>query len=233
MSDLFLDLVPFAIGLAITPAAIAAVILLLASPLPVPNAVSFTAAFALVYGAISAVVLAFSVAATGPLVGESVKSAITFSVGVLFLLLAVVEAARSHRRVTGKVAGPLVRPGGAAPTGSWMTRIIDRATPRTSFLLGAALATLNPNVPILLAGLLTVASRDPGLGESLAGIAMLIGSSLAGLVIPIAWYMLHRASAARGLKRVARWIGTHQHWLDLGVLIVFGVVFVLSGLSGL
>ena len=58
MGSLLAELVPFVVGLAVTPAAITIGILLLGSKHPVANPSAFAAAFAIAYGILSAVVLA-------------------------------------------------------------------------------------------------------------------------------------------------------------------------------
>lgn len=86
MASVLVDLIPSAIGLALTPAAIAAGILLLSSARPVANATAL--AFALVYAGISATVLAVAASSSGPLLSERTKSLIEIGVGGLLIALA-------------------------------------------------------------------------------------------------------------------------------------------------
>lgn len=219
MSSLLLELLPFAVGLAITPAAIASCILFLGSKRPVANAVAFAAAFALVYALIAAAILAASQSASGEIVPEETKAALTLVVGIVLLALAGAGEMRGQ-------AGP------ATHTPGWM-RAIDTAGPRVAFGVGLALAVLNPNIPILIAALATVAAAGVSEGQEVVAAAVLVAASQLGLAGPIAWFVTHRNSATGGLVAVKAWLGRHEHVVNLAVLLVFGVLFTVKGLSGL
>jgi hypothetical protein len=93
MSELLLELIPFALGLAITTAAIASCILFLGSKRPVANAVSFAAA-----------------STSEPQVSCGTKAALTLITGTVSLDLAVAGVLHGH-------AGPPTR------TPGWMREI--------------------------------------------------------------------------------------------------------------
>jgi hypothetical protein len=77
------------------------------------------------------------------------------------------------------------------------------------------------------------AGMDPGrLAQQLWGTAFLLAGSQVGLVGPILWYVARPASAARGLGRIREWLARHEELVDLGVLVVFGLLFTFSGLRG-
>lgn len=110
--------------------------------------------------------------------------------------------------------------------------MVETASPPEALGLGVAMAVLNPNIPILLAGLSTVAAADVGLAGELWGIAFLLAGSQAGLMGPILWFVARPASAARGLGQATEWLARHEKVVDLGVLVVFGLLFTFSGLRG-
>lgn len=219
MGSLLLELIPFAAGLAITPAAIASCILFLSSRRPAANAVAFAAAFALVYVLIAAAILAASQSASGEIVPEQTKAALTLVVGIVLLSLAAAGVLHGQ-------AGPATRAPG------WM-RGIDTAGPRVAFGLGLALAVLNPNIPILIAALATIAAAEVSEGQEIIASAVLVAASQLGLAGPIAWFVTHRRSATSGLAAVKAWLGRHEHVVNLAVLLVFGALFTVNGLSGL
>jgi threonine/homoserine/homoserine lactone efflux protein len=218
MGSLLVELLPFAAGLAVTPAAIAAGILFLSSKRPLANAIAFAAAFSVVYAAIAGVVLAAAQAATEPLVDERTKQVITLAVGLLLLGLALVT---------------LLRQGGGRPERPRWMEAVEQARPAGAFGLGLALAVLNPNVPILLAGLTTIVAAEVSGADHLAGVVFLLLGSQLGLAGPILWYVVRPASAGRGLDRLKGWLARHARLVDLGVLGVFGALFTLKGLAGL
>lgn len=219
MGTLLAELLPFAIGLAITPAAIATCILFLGSRRPVRDALAFSAAFALVYAIIAAVILVAASTTSGGLIDDRTKALVTLVVGIALLGLAALGVIRGH-------AGPPTR------TPGWM-RAIDTAGARVAFGLGLALAVLNPNVPILIAGLATIAAANvSGAGQAVSAV-FLIAASEFGMLGPTVWYVTHEESAKRGLAAVKAWLATHEHWVNLAVLVVFGALFTYKGISGL
>lgn len=221
MGSLLIELVPSALGLVVTPAAIAAVILFLTSKRPVANAVAYASPFLLVYAGLAAVVLLLSAAATDPLISARTKHFVMLAVGLLLLGLAAWNVVRQDQ----SEGMPRRRPG-------WTARV-ESATPPMALGIGLVLAGLNPNMPILLAGLATVAAAEVSTGSQVVGAAFLVVASQVGLAGPILWYVLHPEAAARGLNRVKSWLAVHTRAVDLGVLTVFGTVFTVKGLAGL
>jgi threonine/homoserine/homoserine lactone efflux protein len=217
MGSLLVELLPFAAGLAVTPAAIATGILFLGSKRPLGNAIAFAAAFSLVYAGLAAVVLGAAHAATEPLIAERTKNAITLAVGLLLLFLALLAWLRGRGR-------PPHRP-------RWLDMVED-ASPREALGLGVALAVLNPNIPILLAGLATVTAADVSTADRMVGAAFLLAASQLGLVGPMVWYVARPAAAGRDLDRIRDWLARHERQGDLGVLVVFGMLFTATGLGG-
>jgi Sap, sulfolipid-1-addressing protein len=220
MGELLLELVPFALGLAVTPAAVAAGILFLGSRRPTADDVAFIAPFVLVYAAIATAVLVANHKTADPLVDAHGKAVGSLLVGLLLLALAGLAEVR-HRRHPD------------APHKAGLVDRIDGAGPRSAFGIGLVLAVLNPNVAILLGGLAAVTAADVALADELVGAAFLVLSSVALLVGPLVWYLVRRESAERGLARIKAWLGRHQRAVNLGVLVVFGVIFTLKGLAGL
>jgi Sap, sulfolipid-1-addressing protein len=216
MGSLLAELLPFAVGLAVTPAAIATGILFLGSKRPLGNAIAFAAAFSLVYAGLAAIVLGAADAAAEPLVDDSTQASITLAIGLLLLGLGLLGWLRGRGR-------PSHRP-------RWLD-MVDTARPPEALGLGVALAVLNPNIPILLGGLTAIAAADVPTVDRLWGAVFLLAASQLGLVGPILWYVVRPATAARGLERITGWLGRHAQLVDLGVLLVFGTLFTLKGLG--
>ena len=247
VGSLLTELVPFIVGLAVTPTAIAAGILFLGSRRPVANTSAFAAAFALVYGLLSVIVLLVAGATAKPLISPLAKAVITLCVGAGLLLLAVFSEVRFRRaraprpsQVLGAVnpASPvgtdtiLSRPAAPARRGGLLAAV-ETATPAKAFTFGLVLAAANPNVPILLAGLAAIVAAPVSVaGRAVAAIVLVAGSEL-GVAGPLVWYLARPASATRALDRIKGWLNRHQHVMNLTVLVVFGVVFTVKGIAGL
>lgn len=219
MGSLLVELLPSGFGLAITPTAIATGILFLSSNRPIANAIAFAAPFALVYTAFATVVLVAAGVSDEPLLGDRTKRLITLAVGLLLLSIAVVSWLRGRRPHPVRESKLMAE--------------VENANPPTAFLTGLLLAVLNPNVPILLAGLAAIAAADVSTAGQVGAAALLVGASEVGLLGPVLWYVSHPESAARGLGRLKGWLSRHEHAVDLAVLVFFGLVFTLKGLAGL
>lgn len=218
MSELFFEVLPSAIGLAITPTAIATVILLLGSRQPIANAVAFSAAFAVVYATIAAAVLGAAATSTKPLLSLRTKALVEVGIGLLLLVLA---------------AGTFLRDRSSPRKGSSFLRAVEAARPSRALGLGLMLAVLNPNVPILIAGLGAIAATDVSGTVRIVAATFLVVAAEVGLVGPILWYRAHPETAAQGLERLKDWIGRHKRALDMAVLLVFGLIFTGKGVAGL
>lgn len=215
MGDMLVELMPSMLGLIITPAAIAAGILLLGTSRPFANALSFVAGFAAVYSIISVIVVSVAATRTEPLLTTKTKGIIEIVVGLVLLGLAVVTIRGRHQR-----------PAREAKKG-FLSRLSD-ATPPFAFGAGATLATLNPNIPILIAGLAVVAASDTG---HVIGAVLLVLASVLGILMALLWRLLMPETAARYLERVKLWIGAHERAINVAMLVVFGTAFVVKGLA--
>jgi threonine/homoserine/homoserine lactone efflux protein len=220
MGSLLVELVPTMLGLAITPTAIVTGILFLSSRRSTANAGAFAAAFAIIYLVITVVVLAFSSSTANPLISEHSKHIGEIAIGLLLLAGGVVSLL--HGRLT--------------PTTQKKASVIDTvdsATPQKAFSMGVALAILNPNIPILLAGLAAIAAANLSSFSSFIAGLLLVIASIIGMLVPIIWFKAQPVSAKRALDRLKQWLVKHQHALNLGVFFIFGAVFTIKGLNGL
>lgn len=130
MAGLLVELLPFALALALTPTAIAAGILFLSSVRPVPNDLAFTAPFVAVYGLLAGIVLVASGASSGPLLDDHDKGVAALAVGAVLLVLALASVVRRRRTAMPRKKGLVER--------------IASATPGEAFEIGTVVAVLNP-----------------------------------------------------------------------------------------
>jgi len=217
MGQLLVDLLPEMIGLLVTPAAIVGVVLLLQSARPVPNALAFAAGFMTVYVIVSVFAVIGGASSGSGTPNTELKDWVGAAVGALFLVLAIVALARSRR-----AKGPP----------KWMSQL-ESCTPRIAFLAGLGLAVLNPNLFILLSGLSAVGAAGLPIGPSLVGVLALLLFCLLDFALPLGAYLLFGDRARAVLDRTKAWMLAHDTALSVGVLLVFGVVFLVRGVSDL
>lgn len=230
MWELAGQLLPEMVGLAVTPAAIVACLLLLGSSHPFRNVGALALPFLAVYGVLSAVALVAGRAADAASGDPSTtRGWMSVVVGTIFLAV----AARSWLR-------PLRRPVEAAPSApgthraatagpGWVSRLRD---PSVGLVLGAGLllAIVNPNVAILASGLGIVVTADVNLGAQLGGIVLLLAASMIDFVLPMLVFVVAGERGRRWLRDATGWLLAHDRVIGIVVLIVFGVLFVGRGL---
>ncbi|ROR43708.1 GAP family protein [Kitasatospora cineracea] len=221
MGDAIGQMLASAVGIAISPLPLIAVILMLATPHGRSNGIAFTAGWVVALGAVTAVVVpagsGIDTAAGTPDWSYWVK----LGLGVLFLLLAAKQWQGRPR--AGKVAEP---PG-------WM-RAVDRFTPAKSAGLAAVLAAANPkNLVLAVGGAVSIAtSGASGGGKAVAGALLVLIGSLCTL-LPLGVYLLGGTRATEVLGGWKAWMSAHNSAIMIVLLLVLGTKYVGDAVSGL
>jgi hypothetical protein len=217
------EVLTFAVGVAISPAAIIAVILMLFSRRARINGPLFLLGWVVALGVLVAVVYAISDqsnAGTSNTSSDSV-SWLKIGLGVSFLLLA--------RRDWRKRPEPGVEP----EMPKWMARV-DALTPVESLGLGALLGAVNPkNLALSIgaaAGLAQLGLSTPDVVVSLVVFVVLGTLSIAG---PVIYYLLGGEKAATELNQLKDWLGRHNDAVMAVLFLVFGVALIAKGLAPL
>ena len=218
MGDLFVELLPLAIVCALSPWAIVAVILMLASDRP-SNSVAWLVGWTLSTLAIGVLIVVFlggydfSRSSTP----TTVACVVQVVLGALLLLAAGRFWARRPAR-TGKLPE---EPG-------WMTRI-GKMSPVFAFLIGAFWI----NTTIVIAAGVDTLRAELSNGEAMVVFAAftLITVSVQGGLILYA-YVLPKHSAI-GLRRIREWIARNQQAALSVVALILAVWFGSQGLRGL
>lgn len=217
------EVLPFAVGVAIVPVPIIAVILMLFSqrariigPLFVLAwIVGLTVVFAVVY----------ALADAGDVDTDSTTSD-TVSWGKIVLgVLLLLMAARTWRSRPA--------PGASAELPKWMKGIDDLA-PVKAFGLGFALCALNPKNLILVIGA-AAGVAQLGLETSDALVALVVFVLVASLSVlaPVAYFFAGGDKAKQSLDELKAWLGANNAAVMAVLLLVFGVLLVSKGLGPL
>jgi hypothetical protein len=213
------EVLTFAIGVAISPVPIIAVILMLFSARARVNGPVFLLGWVSALAVVSVVVYVVS--------GESNASTSNTSsdtiswgkivLGVLFLLLAV----REWRSAAG------VEP----EMPKWMAGV-DTLTPGKSFGLGLLLAGLNPKNLILTAGA-AAGVAQLGISTTDAVVSLIVFVVVASLSIagPVLYHLLGGEHARTQLEELKGWLGMHNAAVMTVLLLVFGVALIAKGIG--
>jgi threonine/homoserine/homoserine lactone efflux protein len=211
----------FAVGVAISPVPIIAVILMLFSARARVNGPAFLAGWVLALAVVCAV--AYTVADGA---NASTSSTATDSIAWGKVVLGVVLLAGGLRRWRGR-PGPDDEP----EMPKWMAGI-DSLAPGKAFGLGVLLAGVNPKNLVLTLAAATSVAQLPEVSGSDATVALIVFVVLASVTIagPVLYSLVGGEHARRTLDGMKDWLRTHNAAVMAVLLLVFGVDLIAKGL---
>jgi hypothetical protein len=223
MGNVIGSILPQAIGVAISPVPIIAVILMLFSQRARSNGPAFLVGWVLALAVVGSIVLVL--ANLGKVSTGGTPSTLAYVIklllGLLFLLLSIRQW-RSRPREGEEPQMP-----------GWMATI-DKFTAGRAFGFSALLAGVNPkNLALTLAAALSIAQA--GLSGAQPWIALAIFVILASLTVavPVLYYLFAGQSAEKTLNSWKAWLVANNATVMFILLLVFGVILIGQGLGGL
>ncbi len=216
------DLLPSAIGVALSPIPIIAVILMLGTPRARSNGPAFAAGWVVGLIAVNVVVL---VAAGGAGDSESTTSTavdwIKVGLGVLFLVMAV-------KQWQGRP-----RPGTEPEMPKWMAAI-DGFTPPKAAGLAVVLSAANPkNLALAVSAAATIAQADLSTGDSAVAVAAFVVVGSITVAGPVVAYLVATERSAHLLADIKGFMTDHNSAIMMAVLLVLGAKMLGGGLAAL
>ncbi len=214
------EVLPLAIGVAISPVPITAVILMLFSRRAGQNSLVFLLGWVLGLTAVGAIVLIFGSASSSDDGGSSNASGIVrLAIGALFVLLAARHWRNRPRR------------GEEAKTPKWMDAI-DRFSAIKSFAIALLLSAVNPkNLGLTIAASSTIAAASLSSGQEIAVLAIFLLIASATVAGPVIYYALARERAQRGLDSLKGWLIDNNNTVMAVLLLVIGAKLVGDGIG--
>ncbi len=221
MGEAIGQLLPFAIGTALSPLPIVAVILMLFTPRARSNGIAFVIGWYLGIVVVGAIALALGGVATDDGSSSTITALIELLLGVVLIGLAV-------RQWRGRPRGgePGEMPG-------WMSGLASFSGAR-SFAVAAALSGINPkNLVLTLAAATTIASMGLSTGSEVA--TLLIYAALASVTVaaPVAYYLIRGDAAQATLGEMKAWLAQHNSAVMAVILLIFGGKLIGDGISTL
>jgi threonine/homoserine/homoserine lactone efflux protein len=217
------DVLPLAIGVAISPVPIIAIILMLGTP----RARSTGPAFAL--GWLAGLTVAGTillVIASGNAASDAGEPAtwvglLQLAIGLLFVLLAVKQW-RGRPRAGQEAVMP-----------KWM-RAIDSFTAGKALGIGVLLSGLNPkNLALTIAAASVIAQAELSDGQAAVALAVFILIGSVTILAPLAIYFALGAEAKRVLDGMKTWMADHNAAIMTVLLLVLGAKLTGDGIGGL
>jgi len=212
------DVLPLAIGIAISPIPIIAAILMLFSPRATSTSTGFLLGWIL--GIVVATAVFTALAGTLKTGGEpsAVASWIKIGLGVLLVLVGI-------RQWRGR--------GGQHDAPKWMAAIDDFTFPK-ALGLGFLLSAVNPKNLIIAAGAgLIIGSGAVGVGGDAAAIALFTVIASSTVAIPVLAHLVAAERMTRPLESLRKWLQDNNATVMATMILVIGVVLVGKGVSGL
>jgi threonine/homoserine/homoserine lactone efflux protein len=211
-----------AVGVALSPVPIIAVILMLVTARARVNGPAFIIGWLLGLAVVGAIVLLVAPDATDDSGGPTTwVSVLKLALGALLLLVALKQwRARPHD-------------GQEAPTPKWMGAI-DGFTAPKSLGAGVVLSAANPkNLLLAVAAAAAIAQTDiPGAEQAIAyTVFALIGT--VGVATPVVIYFALGERSAELLDRLKRWMADHNAVIMVVLCLVVGAKLVGDAIAGL
>lgn len=224
MGEVIGGFLPTAVGVAISPLPIVAVILMLFTPRARSNSIAFALGWLGGLVALFALVLTLADpeelndASSGP------SDRMLFIQSILGALLLLVAAKQWRSRPAEGVEPALPK---------WMLSI-DKMTPILALVFGALMSAVNPkNLMLGIAGAVDIVKADLSSSDEIIASAVFILIASASVVGVVIWYLLAGESAEATLNRMKTWL-LHNNAVVMAVLLlIIGLKLLGQGIGGL
>lgn len=216
------DILPMAIGAAISPIPIIGVVLMLVTPRARTNGPMFIVGWVLGLAIVGAIGLTVASAAGASDDGSSSDGADTVQIvfGVLLILLALRQW-RSRPK-----------PGEEVPMPKWMATI-DRFTAMKSAGFGVVLSAVNPkNLILSLAAATSIAATDISGADQAIAYAVYVVIATLGVGLPVVIYFVMGQRAQAILDDIKTWLAHHNAAIMAVLFLVIGAKILGQGIAG-
>ena len=217
------QVLPAALGVAISPVPIIAIILMLLAPRAGTASLGFFVGWVL---GVAAVVTA--VALLVDPVDDSQSSSPSTMISVLKILLGAAAALLGVQqwRARPKAGQQPTMPG-------WMSAV-DTMTPVKAAGLGALLAAVNPkNLTLCLVGGVAIGAGGLPAGQTAVAIAVFVLIASCSIGIPTLGYLVTQERMRAPLEEMRTWLTLHNAAVMSVLLLVIGISILGQGLAGL
>ena len=217
------EILPYALGAAVSVIPIIAIILMLVTPKAKTNGTAFAVGYVLGFALIGTIVL---VLAGGNNYSSSSGPTQTASIIKLALGLLLLVAAGRQWRGRPKAGEQPKMP-------KWMGTI-DSFTAAKALAIGVLLSAVNPkNLAMSVATALSIAQASIPAGQQAAVLIIYIALGASTVLAPVAVYLAMGDRAARILGGWRTWLAENNTVVTALLLLVFAVVLIGKGITGL
>ena len=222
MGEAIGQLLPFAVGVAVSPMPIVAVVLMLVTPRARSNGPAFLAGWIVGIALAGAVLLAIAGPSNASQEGEPAAWVdwLKLVLGLLLVLVAVRQwRARPHE-------------GEEAPMPKWMGAL-DNFTPPKAAGAALVLGTINPkNLLFIIGGVAAVAQTGIPAGQQAGAWAVFCVLASIGVAAPVVIYFAMGERAAGLLDSLKNWMASHNTAVMAVLCLIVGVKLVGDAITG-
>jgi threonine/homoserine/homoserine lactone efflux protein len=222
MGEAIGQMLPMAVGAAISPFPIIAVVLMLVTPRGRVNGLAFVLGWLAGLVVVGALVLTLASGAGASDDGQPATwvDLLKLALGALCLF----EAVRQFRERP--------RGGEAPPPPKWM-RSLDHVTPVRAAGLGVALSALNPkNLLLTVAGAAAIAQTGIDAAEQAIAYAVFVLVASAGVALPLCAALVMGDRSREPLTELREWLGRNNAVIMSVLLALIGAKLVGDAISG-
>jgi threonine/homoserine/homoserine lactone efflux protein len=217
------QILPIAIGIALSPFPIVAVVLMLATPRGRANGLAFVAAWIVGLAAVGIVVLALIGDDAASDSGEPAHWASGLKLALGILLLAFGVRAWLERP----------RGGEAGELPAWM-RAVDTFTPPKAAGAGLLLSAANPkNLVLAVAGAAAIAEADIPVGQEAGTLAIFVAIGTLGVAAPLVLYLALGDRSRAILAELKDWMARNNATIMVVLAMIIGLKLIGDAISGL
>jgi hypothetical protein len=212
-----------AVGVAISPLALIAVILILGAPRGRANAVAFALGWLVAVAAVFGIILIIGADAGAHRNTGQPATWVSWFRLILGILLGLMTV-RQLRMVSKAEEGLLPK----------RFRNVEQFTTGNSLALGVVLAVANPkNVMQIATGAVTVASNVTHHGKQVGSAAIFLAIASAGVLVPLLIAIIGHASAPATLERWKQWTIRNHYGIMAVLFALLAAKSLGDGISGL
>ena len=221
MGSVIGEILPLAVGIAISPVPIIAVILMLLSPRAKATSVGFLLGW--LFGIIVAIVLFTLLSSVLPQRDDSDSSPVTAVIKIILGALLLLLAAKQWR---GRPAE-----GEQAAMPKWMSAV-DSMTAGRALGLGFLLSAVNPkNLLLAISAGVIIGGSNLGLGDTAIVIVVFVVIAGCSVLIPVIAYLIAAARMAGPLDSLRGWLVDNNATIMAVLLLVIGVSVIGKGIA--
>jgi hypothetical protein len=214
--------ITFAIGVAISPIPIIAIILMVLSKKAGANSLAFAVGWVVGVAGATAIVIAASGA-----IGTDSGGGPSHGVSTVKLVLGVLLLFTGLRHWRERPA-----PGEQASLPKWL-QAIEGITPVKSGALGVGLSAINPkNLIMIVGGGLAIAGAPASSGGKVVAAVVFVVLAISTIVLPVVLYRILGNRAQRPLESLNVWLQANNATVMAVLILVIAVVLIGKGVSG-